>query len=96
MDTYKTLLATYGKTGDGLALENAINDAFQEKVTKMLECEGYEVKGIISIHQDYSIPYLWHIVDKTHCQNFTVDFIFNAKKETINHKYEEVSVNGNF
>ncbi len=91
METYKTLLATYGKVGDGgSALEDAINEAFREKVTNMLEREGYEVKGIISIYQDYNIPYLWHIVDKTHYQNFTVDFIFNAKKETINHKFEEV------
>ncbi|MFI3255524.1 MAG: hypothetical protein R3Y63_14510 [Eubacteriales bacterium] len=91
MKKYEAVLAQHSTDSCGLELENAMNEAFVEQVIEQLTYEGYEVLGFISIHSDYNIPYLWHIVDKTHEGNYTLDFVFNAKTERIINKFEEVS-----
>lgn len=91
MGTYEKVMAEYkGVADNGIALQVAMNEAFAMAVVKLLEKEGYKIKGIISIYPDYNIPFLWHIVDRTHYHNFSLEYIFNAKKETISHKFEEV------
>lgn len=92
MGTYENLVAKFSKT-DYIykELENAVNETYCELVTRQLEYDGYKVQGIISIYQDQNIPYLWHVYDKTHYEYIPLDYMFNAKAETIINKFEEVS-----
>lgn len=91
MGTYEKLVAKYSKTdGTLLELENAVNDTYCDLVTRLIEYDGYDVKGIISIYQDQNIPFLWHVYDNTHYEHIPLDYVFNAKTETIINKYEEV------
>ncbi len=67
MGTYEKLVEKYRNT-DFIQneLENAVNDVFCDFVTRLVEYDGYDVNGIISLYQDQNIPYLWHIYDRTH------------------------------
>lgn len=90
MTKYEEILASRTPDDTGLELENAVNEAFGEKVTSELIELGYEVQGVIGLYQDLNLSFLWHVYDRTIHQTISLDMLFNVKTEILRDKFQEV------
>lgn len=66
-----------------IALETQVTRVFSKQVELLLKENGYQVKGMVNLSQDFTSPYLWHIQDCTPEKSVNLDFIFNAKTEQL-------------
>ncbi|MFI3255493.1 MAG: hypothetical protein R3Y63_14340 [Eubacteriales bacterium] len=90
MTKYEEILATRTPDDTGLELENAINEAYSDKVTAELTAQGYEVQGVICLYKDLNLSYLWHVYDRTIHETIALDMLFNVKTELLRDKFGEV------